>query len=279
MTSWRVAALLSALLTLGVLLASPWLASLSAPEQPVVPPEPVAPAARSSQPAPSVPVDSLEPVARAVVAATNGERRGKGLRELRPDPTLAELAEAHGRDMLERGYFDHVDPDGVGPGERVARGHRRLVGASRENLWWGSGVPQDDAEQLAAAIVAGWMGSQGHRENLLHPSLTHLGVGVVAAGGEVHAVQLLADVRGFVAPAVLDEMKAGAAPGWVVSSLAGGRAADRVDLFADGRPRWGPRPLRDLTLDAPPGQYQLRFYFPAGNRVVIANGPQLRVLP
>ena len=41
----------------------------------------------------------------------------------------------------------------------------------------------------------GWMSSSGHRQNILCPEYTHLGVGVVAHGPEIRAAQLFATLR------------------------------------------------------------------------------------
>jgi uncharacterized protein YkwD len=39
-------------------------------------------------------------------------------------------------------------------------------------------------------IMVGWMNSPGHRENILAPGYTHLGVGVMAKNQEIKATQV-----------------------------------------------------------------------------------------
>jgi uncharacterized protein YkwD len=72
------------------------------------------------------------------------------------------------KDMDERGFYDHFDPDGNGPVERMrAAGY---VGfASGEN------ISADEA--TAASVMEGWMQSDGHCANLMSYEFTEIGVG------------------------------------------------------------------------------------------------------
>ncbi len=102
----------------------------------------------------------------------NAERTAQGLRPLDHDPALAEVARAHSRDMLARGYFSHVSPDGQELSHRMrqAKVSYLVVG---ENLAL--------APTLAAAHQ-GLMNSPGHRANVLRPQFRRLGVGVLDGG-------------------------------------------------------------------------------------------------
>src|SRR4051794_14856711 len=71
----------------------------------VAEPEPAAPAAA---PAPADP--SLE---GQVLALVNVQRAAAGCGALTADPALAAVARAHSADMRDRGFFDHVNPDGL----------------------------------------------------------------------------------------------------------------------------------------------------------------------
>ncbi len=77
-------------------------------------------------------------------------------------------ARNHSRDMVERGFFDHTNPDGDGPGERIAQtGYvPRTWG---ENIAYGQLTPEQ--------VVEAWMDSDGHCANIMNPSFTELGVG------------------------------------------------------------------------------------------------------
>lgn len=228
---------------------------------------------------PSEPIEHLRAVAAAIFEATNRERRKERLPVLAEEPQLAEIATAHSDNMLVRHFFDHVDPDGVAPADRVARGHRTLVGTSAENIWMGSGFPTDDAVALGNEIVESWMGSRGHRENILRRELTHLGVGVSLAGDEIRATQLFGGVWGYLSTPLPKTLARGGALKLAFEPYNGRPAAERIDLFAEGRPRWGPRGIETPNLEAPNGRYLMRFYFPREGGYTISYGPEVEIAP
>jgi uncharacterized protein YkwD len=102
----------------------------------------------------------------------NGERAKQGLRPLKSDPELGEVARAHSADMLERGYFSHVTPDGKDPFDRMRQANLRYLTAG-ENIAL--------APSLSGAH-RGLMNSPGHRANVLRPQFGRLGVGVLDGG-------------------------------------------------------------------------------------------------
>jgi uncharacterized protein YkwD len=110
-----------------------------------------------------------ERVRSEVLARANAERAASGLPPLVLDPRLNAAAQRHAEDMLLRSYYSHFSPDGAGPAERVRQSgySARLVA---ENIARG---PVSVTEAMD-----NWMASREHRRNLLHPGLTHLGVGV-----------------------------------------------------------------------------------------------------
>lgn len=214
-----------------------------------------------------------------ILDATNAERAERGLAPLALDPLLRRSARAHSLDMLERGFFDHGNPDGESPGDRVSATHRRLVGLSGENIWTGSGYGTSAAGELTRVIVGGWMSSPGHRANILKPEFTHLGVGVAAVGREVRATQVFATAHGMIARPVPATVSRGAR--LELGRVPGPRgAAVKFDLWSPRRQVKvaGPFELPGATIDAAPGRYQLRFYFSDGpRRYVIYFGPSIEV--
>jgi uncharacterized protein YkwD len=102
----------------------------------------------------------------------NDERRANGLGALRADPELTELARAHSRDMLARGYFSHVAPEGKDPFDRMRQANVKYLTAG-ENLAF--------APSLAQAHQA-LMNSPGHRANILRPAFGRVGIGIMDAG-------------------------------------------------------------------------------------------------
>jgi uncharacterized protein YkwD len=124
-----------------------------------------------------IPREDLE---RALVGLINqarsrsvrcGNRELRAVPPLQPAAQLASAARGHARQMAERGFFQHVDPEGRGSRERAAAAGFR--GAVAENLAWG----QSTAEQVLAA----WLQSPGHCATLMSPNHQLLGVGY--AGG------------------------------------------------------------------------------------------------
>jgi hypothetical protein len=104
-----------------------------------------------------------------LLAAVNRERERRGLRALGSDPRLAAAAAVHSRAMAERGFFDHCDPDTrTRVWDRVEdTGYRwRAIGENVAAGW-------SDADE----VVARWLRSSGHRENLLRDEFTEAGIG------------------------------------------------------------------------------------------------------
>ncbi|MGY1842577.1 CAP domain-containing protein [Modestobacter sp. SYSU DS0875] len=141
--------------------------------------------APSPEPAPApapapAPTPPSGPVAAAgagteqqVLDLVNAERAAAGCPAVVADGGLAGVARAHSADMRDRDFFSHVDPDGRDPFARA-----RAAGiehARAENIAYG----QPDA----AAVMAAWMGSPGHRANILNCDLGTLGIGVAQGAG------------------------------------------------------------------------------------------------
>ena len=104
---------------------------------------------------------------RARGAVCDGEEFGPA-EPLTMDPLLRLAARLHSTNMAENGFFDHTDPEGRGPGERVAE-----VGFT------GSFIGENIArgQPTAEAVVAAWMASPGHCRNIMNPRYHFLGVG------------------------------------------------------------------------------------------------------
>jgi uncharacterized protein YkwD len=103
----------------------------------------------------------------AEIAALMKETSGQKRRSLVFNATLARVARERAYDMAERNYFDHVNPDGVGPNYLVTKAGYVLPDSyskgksanSIESIICGSKTAQYAWEE--------WMGSSGHRKHLL----------------------------------------------------------------------------------------------------------------
>jgi uncharacterized protein YkwD len=111
----------------------------------------------------------------------NAQRATVGCRAVAADERLAAVARAHSADMRDRGFFAHVNPDGLDPFERAAQAG---VSARAENIARG--------QQDANAVMKAWMESPGHRANILNCGLTRLGVGVAQGSSGPWWTQLFA---------------------------------------------------------------------------------------
>lgn len=134
-------------------------------------------------------VKHLSKVENLVFEMTNQARLAKGLPPLSKDDELTQVARAFSDDMLVRRFFDHTTPDGVSFDERLADRYRHRVRLMGENIWYASGYNPSKIQKVAKEIVDDWMSSPGHRENILDPRFTHLGVGVSARNGTIRATQ------------------------------------------------------------------------------------------
>jgi len=118
------------------------------------------------------------------IDAMNRERAARGERPLRINRALCAAANDRVRDMFAQHYFNHDAPDGTQP----------FVWVTREGYDY-----QEVGENLAVgyrgagATVDGWMGSPGHRANILNKAFDEVGLAV--AGDS--------PVRGYRGPLVV----------------------------------------------------------------------------
>jgi uncharacterized protein YkwD len=139
--------------------------------------------------APPPGVKYLAKVEDLIFDLTNQARLARGLAPLARDDELGNVARAFSNDMLVRRFFDHTTPEGLPFEKRLANQYRHWVHDMGENIWSGSGYAPRETQELAQEIVNDWLNSPGHRENLLDPDFTHLGVGVSARHDRIRATQ------------------------------------------------------------------------------------------
>ena len=106
--------------------------------------------------------------ARRVLELVNAERAKQGLSPLQWHDGLANIAYAHSKDMHDRQFFSHNNPDGQTPFDRI-KAYGLSYRRAAENIAAGQKTPEE--------VMQGWMNSSGHRANILDPNLTSLGVG------------------------------------------------------------------------------------------------------
>ena len=103
----------------------------------------------------------------------NEERGRQRLAPLSFSPLLARTAEAHSQDMARNNFFSHRSPDQGGTEERVKRSGYR---------WWAYGENIGCGQETPEKILAAWMKSSSHRENILGATYTEVGIGFIKGG-------------------------------------------------------------------------------------------------
>lgn len=100
-----------------------------------------------------------------VLDLTNEFRAEHGLDPLEADFRLAAAAESWSQEMADRDKFEHSDT------AELVEEQGYAWSALGENIAAGYATPED--------VVEGWIGSPGHRANLLNESFEEIGIGYV----------------------------------------------------------------------------------------------------
>src|SRR4051794_4838920 len=110
-----------------------------------------------------------------VLQLTNAERQKRGLAPLVINDSLSSAAQSYTEVLASGDCFAHTC--GPEPDFSVRVQVSGYVGwsALAENI--AAGYPSPEA------LVAGWMDSPGHRQNILTPEFTELGVGMASGAG------------------------------------------------------------------------------------------------
>lgn len=103
-----------------------------------------------------------------VLELVNEERAKQGIAPLQWHDGLANVAYAHSKDMHDRNFMAHNNPDSLTPFDRIKNAGISYTRAA-ENVAAGQQTPEQ--------VMQSWMNSSGHRANILNPNLTKLGVG------------------------------------------------------------------------------------------------------
>jgi uncharacterized protein YkwD len=107
------------------------------------------------------------------VALVNDHRIAAGLPPLAEVGALADAARSHSIDQATHQQMTHTGSDGSSAGDRMVR-------AGFAASTWAENIAAGYAS--AAAVVEGWMGSAAHRENMMSPAFTSIGVASAQAG-------------------------------------------------------------------------------------------------
>ncbi|MGZ9584726.1 CAP domain-containing protein [Paenibacillus marinisediminis] len=112
----------------------------------------------------------LQAYEQQIFDLANAFRVREGLAPFTWNETAAKAARQHSADMSKRNYFDHTNPDGKTPIDRL-----KANGAGAYRLW-GENIAAGQSNAIYAHYS--WVNSLGHRKNILHSGATTLGVGI-----------------------------------------------------------------------------------------------------
>lgn len=102
----------------------------------------------------------------------NIERSKMGLKILTNSPKLRDLSRNYSKDMFDRGYFSHFNPENESPFDRMKKADISFLAAG-ENLALAPNV---------ALAHQGLMNSPGHKANILSVDFGQVGIGVIDGG-------------------------------------------------------------------------------------------------
>lgn len=110
----------------------------------------------------------------AVLALVNQERVQRGLDPVTTNATLESQAEQYACELIQYDYFDHVNP--------VTGSHLADRAADFGYAYWNIGENLAAGYESPARVMEGWMNSPAHRDNILNPAYTELGIAVRVGG-------------------------------------------------------------------------------------------------
>lgn len=186
----------------------------------------------------------------------NKERERAGLQRLKIRNETRNAARFHSLDMGVNDFFSHTSPGGLSHDERIAAFDRTLISdRSAENVAkFGPAVCTDQDDNIVSCLLLpGFklptrnevvehlhkelMLSDGHRENILDPKVTHMSVGVARTDSGFFVTQLFVSVSGTIETPLPLQFEAG----------------DRIDADAEIDEEWDSHKFaiatREETLD------------------------------
>jgi len=123
---------------------------------------------------PMAPPPSLVEMEQQMVAGVNAQRQAAGLPPYQVDREIAAMALSHAQDMVVRGYFGHVTPEGNTLQDR-------FFGAEIDAANVGEDIQRNTrpASETVQFALNWFMNSRPHRANILHAHHNRIGVGIV----------------------------------------------------------------------------------------------------
>jgi uncharacterized protein YkwD len=204
---------------------------------------------------------------QSVVELVNAARAEHGLPPLKRSAPFEAAARYHAADLGQDDYFDHSTYDReAGKLVYICSAWDRIAsytsGAHAENAAAGYSTPQ--------AVMDGWMGSAGHRSNILNPSSREIGVGYSSGSGRynVYWVQDFGAREG-VYPLVINRESGATDQRSVSLFIHGAWEIMRLRNDAGGWTDWQPFQAEvDWLLPPEPGEHEVIAELRSGDLLV-----------
>lgn len=183
-TAVRASALLSPEAT-----STPVLRTEAQPEAPAAQPPASQPAATAAPAA--CPTASMSGFGLALFNEINAQRTANGQGGLAVNPCVVYVAQLRSNDMAANEYFSHTGPDG-------STAFSLLDANNVDYGWGGENLARNnyaDGDTVAVAI-RDLMASAGHRENILNPHYTEMGVAAATDASGIRYYTMI-----FIGPA------------------------------------------------------------------------------
>lgn len=127
-------------------------------------------------------IDDIKALENEVIKLVNSERAKNGLPALKANWQVSRVARYKSQDMIDKNYFSHTSPT-YGSPFRMLETFGVSFSAAGENIAMGQRTPSE--------VMNAWMGSPGHRNNILSPSFTEIGIGLAkSANGRYYWTQM-----------------------------------------------------------------------------------------
>jgi uncharacterized protein YkwD len=118
----------------------------------------------------SEPLADLGLVRTGALARVNDARRRANRPPVAASSSLDAAAQRYAEEMLRGRFYSHQSPAGETAGDRAAAAGYGPISYLGENIAKGLFSPDE--------VVERWLGSRGHRQNILHPMAAEMGIGV-----------------------------------------------------------------------------------------------------
>ncbi len=152
---------------------------ISLPSEESMPPHPARVAAAESSSGSGV---SLSRSEQQMLSLINQARNNAGLPSLQVCSRTTTAARAKSRDMAQNNYFSHTSPT-YGRFTVLLNHYGVSYRTAAENIAWNTSGSANTAHNS-------FMGSPGHRRNILGGNFNYVGVGVYSSGGRTYFTQL-----------------------------------------------------------------------------------------